>query len=95
MARLRSNIAYGITEYSIPASLAFSTTQSTRQQTAYVNLIWSPIWSTDINPRAESGPLVNIGLAFMWGERLERKSPAGTAADNTARRIQASFQYYF
>jgi len=80
---LRSNATYGITRYNLPAKLAFSTANSQRQQTAYLNLIWSPI------------DAVNIGLEFMWGDRLEQKNPAGHTSDATGKRLQAALQYVF
>ena len=81
--QLRTNVDYGITRYTLPGALAFSTVNSQRQQTVYVNLIWSPISS------------VNIGLEFVWGDRLEQKNPAGHTGDDTGKRLQAAMQYVF
>jgi len=38
---------------------------------------------------------MNIGLEFMWGERLERQNPAGHTSSDTGKRLQTSLQYVF
>jgi hypothetical protein len=85
--QLRTNVVYGISEYHLPVygtGYTFNTANSWRQQSAYINLIWSPVKS------------VNIGLEFMWGQRNEQANPAtGHRADPSAERLQASLQYVF
>jgi hypothetical protein len=82
--QLRSSVVWGINQYNVPSSLAFTTAQSQQQQSAYVNLIWSPVKS------------VNIGLEFMWGERQQRRNPAtGNQSTPSGERLQAALQYVF
>ena len=71
---------------------AVGTSQLKKIQTAYVNLIWSPVKS------------VNIGLEFMYGG-LEKRGlggivgPCGTSQcggnEGDAKRLMASLQYVF
>ncbi|HYB55423.1 MAG TPA: DcaP family trimeric outer membrane transporter [Alphaproteobacteria bacterium] len=71
---------------------AVDTSQYTQIQTAYINLIWSPVKS------------VNIGLEFMYGDLDKRGlggfvGPCGTSQcggnNGEAKRLMASFQYVF
>jgi len=95
---VRTNLVYGIGfwDYSgIPHAVdsgAVGTSQLKKVQTAYVNLIWSPVKS------------VNIGLEFMYGG-LEKRGlggaigPCGSSQcggnEGDAKRLMASLQYVF
>jgi len=82
--QLRSNFVYGISHWTFPAALTPTTAQSNTIQTAYVNLIWSPVKS------------VNFGLEFMYGNRLMRAADTGGGSrDTDAKRLMASMQYVF
>ncbi len=95
---LRTSLDYGIGWWGyggIPRAVdtgAVGTSQYTQIQTAYVNLIWSPVKS------------VNIGLEFMYGALNKRGlgglvGPCGTSQcggnEGEDRRLMASLQYLF
>ncbi|HEY3909900.1 MAG TPA: DcaP family trimeric outer membrane transporter [Stellaceae bacterium] len=60
LPNLRSNVAYGYAQYSVPSQLVGpveSTVANKQLQTAHVNLIWSPV------------AFIDTGLEYMWGQR--------------------------
>jgi hypothetical protein len=95
---VRSSLVYGIGVWGyggIPRAVdtgAPATSQLNRIQTAYVNLIWSPVKS------------VNVGLEFMYGELDKRGlggalGPCGSSQcggnEGEAKRLMTSLQYCF
>jgi len=83
--------SYGSIPHAVDTG-AVGTSQYNQIQTAYINLIWSPVKS------------VNIGLEFMYGE-LEKRGLGGALGPcgssqcggnvGEAKRLMASLQYVF
>ena len=60
LPNLRSNVAYGVEQYSINSKLigpVESTVANKQLQTAHVNLIWSPV------------AFIDTGVEYTWGQR--------------------------
>ncbi len=83
---VRTNLMYGISTWDF-GGIPYAASEIRHVQTAYINLIWSPVKA------------VNIGLEFMYGQlnfRHEGGTPAlagGNSGD--AKRLMASMQYVF
>jgi hypothetical protein len=95
---VRTNLVYGVSWWGYPGSVPRvadtgvpATSQIAKLQTAYANLIWSPVKS------------VNIGLEFMYGDldkrRLLAPGPCGISQcggnSGEDKRLMASLQYLF
>ena len=60
LPNLRSNIAYGMNRYAVPATLVGpieSTVANQQLQSAAVNLIWAPV------------AFIDVGAEYFWGQR--------------------------
>ncbi len=84
---LRSTVTYGVTEKDFPM-IYLPPNMARRQQSFYLNLIWSPL------------PQTNFGLEYIWGRvDLEGQTAAnralGYGSSGTMSRLQAGLQYKF